>query len=78
MVLPSLSNGILDCNGSEYGRKCENSYALEAWFATPFPIIFPIEIFDISTELGPNTSHFGVLVCVIWYTYKKFAAKEGT
>ena len=53
-------------------------YILEAWFATPFSISFPIEIFEISIESGPNTTHFGEPVCVIWYTDKKFVAKEGT
>ena len=43
-------------------EKCENSYALEAWFATPFTIIFLDEICEISTESGPNTTHFGELV----------------
>ena len=61
-----------------YGRKCENSYSLEAWFATPFAIIFPVEIYEISTESGPNTTYFGGPVCVIWYTDKKFVAKERT
>ena len=51
---------------------------MEAWFATPFTIIFPAEIFEISNESGPNTTHFGGLVCVIWYTDNEFAAKEGT
>ena len=78
MVLPPLSNGTWDYSGSEYGRKFENSYALEAWFATPFAIIFPIEIYKISTESGPNTTRFGGLVCVIWYTNNKFIAREGT
>ena len=41
------------------GMKCENSYALEALFAAPFTMMFPIEIFVISTESGPNITRFG-------------------
>ena len=78
MVLPSLSNASWDCTGSNNGRKCENSYALEAWFAKPFAISFLVEISNISTESGPNTTCFVGLVCVIWYIDKKFEAKEGT
>ena len=36
-----------------------HSYALEAWFATPFTIISLVEIYEISTKSRPNTSHFG-------------------
>ena len=65
-------------HGSENGIKSENSYALEAWFATPFAIIFSVEIYVISTESGQNTTCFGDLVCLIQYTDNKFAAKERT
>ena len=65
MVSPSLSNGSQDYTGSNYNRKCENSYALEAWFATPFAIIFLVEIYEMSIELRPNTTRFDGPVCVI-------------
>ena len=59
MNLPSLLNGCRNRTRYEYEKKCENSYALEAWFATPFAIKFPIEISYISTESRSNTTHFG-------------------
>ena len=37
----------------------KNTYALEAWFITPFAMSFPVEIYEISIESGPNTPHFG-------------------
>ena len=78
MFLPSLASGYWECTGSKNGMKCENSYALEAWFVTPFAMMNLVEIYVISTKSGPNTTHFGEPVCVIWYTYNKLAAKEGT
>ena len=78
MNLPSISSGSWDGTGFEYGRKCDNSYSYEVWFATPFAIIFLVDISEISTKSGPNTTRFGGLVCVIWYTNNKFAAKEST
>ena len=39
MVSPPFSNGNWVYTISEHGRKCESSYALEAWFAIPFAII---------------------------------------
>ena len=53
-------------------------HVLETWFATPFAIIFLVEISVTSTNSRPNTTHFGESICVILYTYNKFAAKEGT
>ena len=55
----SASNGSCVCTGSDYGMKYENAYALEAWSATPFYIIFLVEISVISTESRPNTTCFG-------------------
>ena len=43
-------------------KKCENSHALEAWFATPFSIIFLVDISDIPTTSRPNTTRFGEVV----------------
>ena len=34
---------------NQYGKTCENSYALEAWFVAPLAIIFLVEISEIST-----------------------------
>ena len=59
MNLPFFLNGCRDYTISEYGKKCENSYALEALFELTFTIIFPIEISEISTKSGSNTTHFG-------------------
>ena len=44
MFLPSLAGGYEECTGSENGMKCENSYALEAWFVSPFCMMFPVDI----------------------------------
>ena len=59
MKLPYLLNGYRDYVGYEYVKKCENSYALKEWFATPFTIIFPVEISDMSIESGSNITCFG-------------------
>ena len=59
MNLPFFLNGYRDYTISKYGKKCENSYALEAWFAIPFTINFSVELSEISTESGLNTTHFG-------------------
>ena len=59
MSLPSLLTGCKDFTGSEYDKNYENSYVLEAWFATAFSISFPVEISGISTNLVSNTTHFG-------------------
>ena len=77
MNLPSLSNGSWYYTRSENGRKCENSCALEAWFATPFAIIFQVEISKISIESRSNKPFFGEPIWVIWYTENEFIAKEG-
>ena len=53
------SNRIRGCTGIEYGMKWEKAYALEALFATPFTIVFPVEISIISIVLGPNITRFG-------------------
>ena len=54
----SASNGNCGCTRSEYGMKCENVYALEAWYAISFAIIFPVDIYVISTKSGTNTTCF--------------------
>ena len=59
MNLPLFLNGCRDYTRFEYGKKCENSYALEAWFAIPFTINFSVELSEISIESGLNTTHFG-------------------
>ena len=45
--LPSLLTHYKSRKGYEYGKKCENSYALEAWFETPLAIRFPSKISEI-------------------------------
>ena len=62
----------------EWGRKCENSYALKAWFAAPFTIRFPVDIFEIYTKSGWNMARFGEPVWVIKDTKNIFSAMEDT
>ena len=74
----STSNRRCGCTGFEYGMTWEKEYALEEWYVIPFVIVFPVEIYVISTELRPNTTFFGKPMWVIWYTDNKFATREGT
>ena len=59
LIPSSASNGSCSCIGSEYGMKCETTYALDAWYAIPFAIVFLVEIYVIFTNSGPNTTCFG-------------------
>ena len=72
----SASNRNYGCIGSEYGMKWEKEYALEAWSAIPFSIVFPFYIFVICTESRPNTTCFGEPMLVNWYKDNKFATRE--
>ena len=50
----------------EYGKMCQDTYALEEWFATPLAIIILEKIYEISIVSGSKITFFGEPVCVIW------------
>ena len=60
VLIPSSAlNGSCGCTGTEYGMKCENAYALEAWSIILFAIVFLVDNYVISTKTGPDTTCFG-------------------
>ena len=55
-------NRSCGCTRFEYGMKCDNAYALEAWYEITFTIVFAIDISMIYTESGTNTTCFCEIV----------------